>query len=203
MFRFNTIKEDDKMSCFIILLCLCLFPFSAAWCEEQAVAESFSASTLSIWGGNKDESLSSAYRASNGDIVLLAQTSSTLGTPALSSRTAGGTNDGWILRVSGAGELKSETLLSWEGVPFILGAVENPEGMCMIVVESIDRTEYVKETGYIVRYNVSSKSIQREELLGLPHDVYACDRGLLITGAYEQILLMRRHGAPLLTQSVI
>ena len=154
------------MSCFIILLCLCLFPFSAAWCEEQAVAESFSASTLSIWGGNKDESLSSAYRASNGDIVLLAQTSSTLGTPALSSRTAGGTNDGWILRVSGAGELKSETLLSWEGVPFILGAVENPEGMCMIVVESIDRTEYVKETGYIVGYNVSSKSIQREELLG-------------------------------------
>lgn len=172
------------MPCLIILLCLCLFPFSAAWCEEQAVVESFGASTLAIWGGNKDESLSSTYRTSNGDIVLLAQTSSTSGTPALSSRTSGGTSDGWILRVSGAGELKSETLLSWEGVPFILGAVENPEGMCMIVVESIDRTEYVEDTGYIVRYNVSSKSIQREELPGLPHDVYACDRGLLITGVY-------------------
>lgn len=184
VFRFNTIKEGDKMPCFIILLCLCLFPFSAVWCEEQAVVESFGASTLVIWGGNKDESLSSTYRTSNGDIVLLAQTSSTLGTPALSARTADGKRDGWILRVSGAGELKSETLLSWEGVPFILGALENPEGMCMIVVESIDRTEYVEETGYIVRRNALSKSIQREELSGLPHDVYACDRGLLITGAY-------------------
>lgn len=184
MFRFNTIKEGNKMSSFIILLCLCLFPFSTAWCEEQAVVESFGASTLALWSGNKDESLFSAYHASNGDIVLLAKTSSTLGTPALSSRMVGGTGDGWILRVSGAGELESEILLSWEGVPFILGAVENTEGMCMIVVESIDKTEYVKETGYIVRYNASSKSMQREALEGLPHEVYACERGLLITGAY-------------------
>ena len=54
----------------------------------------------------------------------------------------------------------------------------------MIVVESIDRTEYVEDTGYIVMYNASSKRMQREELEGLPHEVYACDRGLLITGAY-------------------
>ena len=172
------------MPCFIILLCLCLFPFSAARCEEQAVVESLDASILTIWGGNKDESLSSTYRTSNGDIVLLAQTDSTLGTPALSSRTAGGTRDGWILRVSNMGELKSETLLSWEGTPFILGAAENPEGMCMIVVESIDGTESVEDAGYIVKYNVASKRIQREGLPGLPHDVYACDRGLLVTGAY-------------------
>ena len=99
---------------FIILLCLCLFPFSTARCEEQAVVESLNASILTIWGGNKDESLSSTYHTSNGDIVLLAQTDSTLGTPALSSRTAGGTRDGWILRVSNMGELKSETLLSWK-----------------------------------------------------------------------------------------
>ena len=148
LFRLNTIKEGDKMPCFIILLCLCLFPFSTARCEEQAVVESLNASMLTIWGGNKDESLSSTYHTSNGDIVLLAQTDSTLGTPALSSRTAGGTRDGWILRVSNMGELKSETLLSWEGTPFILGAVENPESLCMIVAESIDRTEYVEDTGY-------------------------------------------------------
>lgn len=61
------------------------------------------------------------------------------------------------------GELKSETLLSWEGTPFILGAVENPEGLCMIVAESIDRTEYVEDTGYIVKYNIASKNIQRED----------------------------------------
>ena len=168
---------------FIILLCLCLFPFSGAWCEERAAAESFGTPSLAIWGGNGDESLSSVYHASDGDIVLLAQTDSTLGTPALSSRTSDRIRDGWILRVSEEGKLKSETLLSWEGVPFILGAVENPEGMCMIVVEFVDRTEYVEDTGYIVKYNVSSKDIQREKLPGLPHDVYACDRGLLITGA--------------------
>ena len=168
---------------FIILLCLCLFPFSGAWREERAVAESFGTPSLAIWGGNGDESLSSVHRTSDGDIVLLAQTDSTSGTPALSSRTSDRIRDGWILRVSEEGELKSETLLSWEGVPFILGAVENPEGMCMIVVESVDRTEYVEDTGYIVKYNVSSKDIQREKLPGLPHDVYACDRGLLITGA--------------------
>ena len=168
---------------FMMLLCLCLFPFSGAWCEKQAAAEAPGASTLAIWGGNGDESLSSVYRTSEGDVVLLAQTDSTSGTPALSSRAADGTRDGWILRVSGAGELKSETLLSWEGEPFILGAVENPEGLCMIVVESIDKTEYVENTGYIVKYNVSSKAIQREKLPGLPHDVYACGRGLLITGA--------------------
>ena len=125
---------------FMMLLCLCLFPFSGAWCEKQAAAEAPGASTLAIWGGNGDESLSSVYRTSEGDVVLLAQTDSTSGTPALSSRAADGTRDGWILRVSGAGELKSETLLSWEGEPFILGAVENPEGLCMIVVESIDKT---------------------------------------------------------------
>lgn len=168
---------------FMMLLCLCLFPFLGAWCEKQAAAEAPGASALAIWGGNGDESLSSAYRTSEGDVVLLAQTDSTSGTPALSSRAADGTRDGWILRVSGAGELKSETLLSWEGEPFILGAVENPEGLCMIVVESIDKTEYVENTGYIVKYNVSSKDIQREKLPGLPHDVYACERGLLITGA--------------------
>lgn len=168
---------------FMMLLCLCLFPFSGAWCEKQAAAEAPGASALAIWGGNGDESLSSAYRTSEGDVVLLAQTDSTSGTPALSSRAADGTRDGWILRVSGTGELKSETLLSWEGEPFILGAVENPEGLCMIVVESIDKTEYVENTGYIVKYNVSSKTIQREKLPGLPHDVYACERGLLITGA--------------------
>ena len=168
---------------FMMLLCLCLFPFSGAWCEKQAAAEAPGASALAIWGGNGDESLSSAYRTSEGDVVLLAQTDSTSGTPALSSRTADGTRDGWILRVSGTGDLKSETLLSWEGEPFILGAAENPEGLCMIVVESIDKTEYVENTGYIVKYNVSSKAIQREKLPGLPHDVYACERGLLITGA--------------------
>lgn len=54
----------------------------------------------------------------------------------------------------------------------------------MIVAESIDRTEYVEDTGYIVKYNIASKNIQREELPGLPHDVYVCDRGLLVTGAY-------------------
>ena len=160
---------------FMMLLCLCLFPFSGAWCEKQATAEAPGASALAIWGGNGDESLSSVYRTSEGDVVLLAQTDSTSGTPALSSRVADGTRDGWILRISGAGELKSETLLSWEGEPFILGAVENPEGLCMIVVESIDKTEYVENTGYIVKYNVSSKDIQREKLPGLPHDVYACD----------------------------
>ena len=184
LFRLNTIKEGDKMPCFIILLCLCLFPFSTAQCEGQTVVKSLDTSILTIWGGNGDESLSSTYHTSNGDIVLLAQTDSTLGTPALSSRTAGGTRDGWILRVSNMGELKSETLLSWEGTPFILGAVENPESLCMIVTESIDRTEYVEDTGYIVKYNIASESIQREELLGLPHDVYVCDRGLLVTGAY-------------------
>ena len=62
---------------------------------------------------DRDESLSSTYHTSNGDIVLLAQTDSTLGTPALSSRTAGGTRDGWILRVSNMGELKSETPVSY------------------------------------------------------------------------------------------
>lgn len=72
LFRLNTIKEGDKMPCFIILLCLCLFPFSTARCEEQAVVESLNASMLTIWGGNKDESLSSTYHTSNGDIVLLA-----------------------------------------------------------------------------------------------------------------------------------
>lgn len=103
LFRLNTIKEGDKMPCFIILLCLCLFPFSTAQCEGQTVVESLDASILTIWGGNGDESLSSTYHTSNGDIVLLAQTDSTLGTPALSSRTAGGTRDGWILRVSNMG----------------------------------------------------------------------------------------------------
>ena len=168
---------------FMMLLCLCLFPFSGAWCEKQAAAEAPGASALAIWGGNGDESLSSVYRTSEGDVVLLAQTDSTSGTPALSSRAADGTRDGWILRVSNTGELKSETLLSWEGEPFILGAVENSEGLCMIVVESIDKTEYVENTGYIVKYNVSGKAIQREKLPGLPHDVYTCERGLLITGA--------------------
>ena len=88
---------------FVMLLCLCLFPFSGVWCEKQAAAESPGASALAIWGGNGDESLSSAYRTSEGDVVLLAQTDSTSGTPALSSRAADGTRDGWILRVSGAG----------------------------------------------------------------------------------------------------
>ena len=46
---------------FIILLCLCLFSFSGAWCEEQAAAESFGTPSLAIWGGNGDESLSSVY----------------------------------------------------------------------------------------------------------------------------------------------
>ena len=49
LFRLNTIKEGDKMPCFIILLCLCLFPFSTARCEEQAVVESLNASMLTIW----------------------------------------------------------------------------------------------------------------------------------------------------------
>ena len=88
---------------FIILLCLCLFPFSGAWCEERAAAESFGTPSLAIWGGNRDESLSSVYHASDGDIVLLAQTDSTSGTPVLSSRTSDRTRDGWILRVSEEG----------------------------------------------------------------------------------------------------
>ena len=132
LFRLNTIKEGDKMPCFIILLCLCLFPFSTAQCEGQTVVESLDTSILTIWGGNGDESLSSTYHTSNG----------------------------------------------------VIGAVENPESLCMIVTESIDRTEYVEDTGYIVKYNIASESIQREELPGLPHDVYVCDRGLLVTGAY-------------------
>ena len=83
---------------FMMLLCLYLFPFSGA--EKQAAAEAPGTSALAIWGGNGDESLSSAYRTSEGDVVL-AQTDSTSGTPALSSRAADGTRDGWILRVSG------------------------------------------------------------------------------------------------------
>ena len=51
---------------FMMLLCLCLFPFSGAWCEKQAAAESLDASALAIWGGNGDESLSSVYRTSEG-----------------------------------------------------------------------------------------------------------------------------------------
>ena len=66
---------------FVMLLCLCLFPFSGAWCEKQAAAESPGASALAIWGGNGDESLSSAYRTSEGDVVLLAQTDSTSAHP--------------------------------------------------------------------------------------------------------------------------
>ena len=50
LFRLNTIKEGDKMPCFIILLCLCLFPFSTVRCEEQTVVESLDASILTIWG---------------------------------------------------------------------------------------------------------------------------------------------------------
>ena len=34
---------------FIILLCLCLFPFSTARCEEQAVVESLNASILKVF----------------------------------------------------------------------------------------------------------------------------------------------------------
>ena len=70
---------------FMMLFCLCLFPFLGAWCEKQAAAEAPGASALAIWGGNGDESLSSVYRTSEGDVVLLAQTDSTSGTPALSS----------------------------------------------------------------------------------------------------------------------
>ena len=167
----------------MMLLCLCLFPFSGAWWEKQAAAEAPGASTLAIWGGNGDESLSSAYRYfRRGRRVVGANRQHVGHTRSFLAR--GGRDE---RRLDSAcfrsGELKSETLLSWEGEPFILGAVENPEGLCMIVVESIDKTEYVENTGYIVKYNVSSKAIQREKLPGLPHDVYACGRGLLITGA--------------------
>ena len=31
---------------FVMLLCLCLFPFSGAWCEKQAAAEAPGASAL-------------------------------------------------------------------------------------------------------------------------------------------------------------
>lgn len=171
------------MPCFILLLCLCLFPFSSVQCENQTASEPFGASTWVIWGGESHESYSSSYRASNGDIVLLAQTSSTAGTPALSSRTVDGKRDGWILRVSHAGALKDEALLSWEGEPFILGAAENPEGACMVVVESIVNAESVENTGYIVTCDTSDGCMRRETLPGLPHDAYACDGGLLLTGA--------------------
>lgn len=170
------------MSCFVLLLCLCLFPFSSVRCEKQSVSEPFGASTLVIWGGNGDESLSSAHRTLDGDIVLLALTDSTAGTPALASRTADRKSDGWMLRVSNTGELRNEALLYCEGVPFILGALKNQEGACMVVVESIDNKESVENRGYIVTCDASDECMQREALPGLPHDAYACDDGLLLTG---------------------
>lgn len=171
------------MPYFILLLCLCLFPFSSVRCEKQVISEPFGASRLIIWGGNGDESLFSAHHTLDGDIVLLALTDSTAGTPALSSRTADGKSDGWMLRVSDTGELRNEALLDWEGVPFILGALKNQEGACMVVVESIDNAESVENRGYIVTCGASEGHIQREALLGLPHDAYVCDDGLLLTGA--------------------
>lgn len=171
------------MLCLILFLCLCLCPFPAALCEEHMTAERPGTPALYIWGGNKDEFLLSSYRSSNGDFVLLAQTNSTKGTPALSSRTTSEKRDGWVLQTSKTGDLISEKLISCEGTTYILGAVENSQGACYVIEESIEDTDSVTNTAYLVKYDASTEDMRKEPLPGHPHRVSACDRGLLLMGA--------------------
>lgn len=166
------------MRCLLALLFMvCLLPIPAYKAQTTA------STALSLWGGNGYESLTSCVRTPEGDFVLLAQTNSTSGTPALSTRTNSGKKDGWVLRVSRSGELTGERLLAYEGSTCVLGTAENPEGACHVIVESVQGEDSVVSTGYVVRCDAATGSVQREPLPGQPHQAFSSGKGMLLTGA--------------------
>ena len=144
--------------------------------------------SMNTWGGNGNDILSAVSRAENGDFILFAQTNSTTGTNALSSRLYSGKKDGWMLRVTNEGEVISEALLSGEGInnTTILGGMVTSDGTHIIIIESSESEESpVAYTGYMVTHNAKTNGTRKEELLGLPHEVYVSEKGMLVVGAKE------------------
>lgn len=143
---------------------------------------------MHTWGGNGNDILSAVSRAENSDFFLFAQTNSTTGTNALSSRLHSGKKDGWMLRITNEGELISEALLPGTGInnTTILGGMDTSDGTCIIIIESSENEESpVAYTGYMVTHNAKNNGMCKEELLGLPHEVYVSEEGMLVVGAKE------------------